>query len=160
MTDSTLQLGQAAPDFALPATNGETLSLHSLRGKNVVLYFYPKDNTPGCILEGCGFRDHYEEFQQLNTVVLGVSRDSLKAHDKFKEKYKFPFELLADEEKQLCAAYGTLKIKNMFGRQVNGINRSTFLIDKDGILRGEWRSVSSLKTGKHIQEVLAAIKEL
>lgn len=160
MSNSLLQLDQTAPNFDLPATGGQNISLSSLRGKNVVLYFYPKDNTPGCTIQGCALRDHHKEFEKLNTVVLGVSRDSVKTHDKFKAKHQFPFELLADEEKQLCNAYGTLKQKNMFGRQVTGINRSTFLIDKNGKLQREWRSVNSLKMGAHIQEILTAIREL
>jgi len=123
----------------------------------VVLYFYPRDNTPGCTKEGQAFRDHYSEFQALDTVVLGVSRDSLKTHENFKAKHRFPFELLSDSEETVCKLYDVLKEKNMYGRKVIGIERSTFLIDREGILRQAWRKV---KVAGHVEEVLDAVRKL
>jgi len=125
--------------------------------KNVVLYFYPKDSTPGCTKEGEAFRDHYAEFEALDTVILGVSRDSLKRHENFKAKYDFPFELLSDEDETLCQMFDVMKLKKNYGREYMGIERSTFLIDKAGVLRQEWRKV---KVKDHVEEVLAAVKAL
>jgi peroxiredoxin Q/BCP len=153
----TIALDKPVPDFELPATGDKTIRLSDLKGKTVVLYFYPKDNTPGCTLEGQDFRDQHAKFKRRNTVVLGVSRDSLKSHEKFKCEQEFPFELLADEDEQLCGIFGVMKLKNMYGKQVRGIERSTFLIDTAGVLRREWRGV---KVEGHVAEVLEAIKAL
>ena len=154
---SSVTLGKKAPAFSLPATSGKTIALADLKGKNLVLYFYPKDSTPGCTTEGQEFRDHYDEFQKLNTEILGVSRDSLKSHENFKAKQAFPFELLSDSEETLCQLFDVIKEKNMYGKKVMGIERSTFLIDGKGILRAEWRKV---KVAGHVDEVLNAIKAL
>ncbi len=155
---SHVQVGEPAPDFSLEATGGKTISLSDFRGKkNVVLYFYPKDNTPGCTTEGQDFRDHYAEFEAADTVILGVSRDSVRTHENFKSKHEFPFDLLADPDEQACKAYDVIKEKNMYGRKSLGIERSTFLIDKDGILRQEWRKV---KVKGHVDAVLEAVRAL
>jgi peroxiredoxin Q/BCP len=128
-----------------------------LRGKNVVIYFYPKDNTPGCTTEGEDFRDHINTFRRRKTVVLGVSRDSIQSHENFKAKYGFPFELLSDTDEKVCRLFDVIHEKNMYGRKVLGVVRSTFLIDADGILRREWRKVA---VKGHVEEVLEAIREL
>lgn len=154
---SSVTLGKKVPAFALPATGEQTIKLADLKGRNLVLYFYPKDSTPGCTTEGQDFRDHYDEFQSLNTEVLGVSRDSLKSHENFKAKQSFPFELLSDSDETLCRLFDVIKEKNMYGKKVMGIERSTFLIDGKGILRAEWRKV---KVAGHVDEVLNAIKAL
>jgi len=154
---SSVTLGKKAPAFSLPATSGKTIALADLKGKNLVLYFYPKDSTPGCTTEGQEFRDHYDEFQKLNTEILGVSRDSLKSHENFKAKQAFPFELLSDSEETLCQLFDVIKEKNMYGKKVMGIERSTFLIDSKGILRAEWRKV---KVAGHVDEVLNTVKAL
>ncbi|QNU33445.1 thioredoxin-dependent thiol peroxidase [Geobacillus sp. 44C] len=130
----SLQIGQLAPDFTLPASNGEIVSLSDFRGKHVVLYFYPKDMTPGCTTEACDFRDHYEKFTETNTVILGVSTDSVERHKKFIEKYQLPFLLLSDEEHKVAEMYGVWKLKKNFGKEYMGIERSTFVIDRDGRL--------------------------
>jgi len=154
---STVAVGKKAPDADLPATGEQTIKLASLRGKKIVLYFYPKDSTPGCTREGQGFRDSYAKFKRAGAVVLGVSRDSVASHERFKEKQGFPFDLLSDQDETLCKAYDVIKQKNMYGRKVLGIERSTFLIDAKGVLRKEWRKV---KVDGHIDEVLAAVKQL
>ncbi len=154
---SDVSVGQKVPDFSLPATSDQTISLKQLKGKNVVIYFYPKDSTPGCTSEGQDFRDNYESFQQLNTEILGVSRDSIKSHENFKAKQEFPFELLSDKDESLCELFDVIKEKNMYGKKVMGIERSTFLIDKKGVLRNEWRKV---KVKGHVEEVLEAVKAL
>ncbi len=155
---SKISPGQKAPPFSAPATGGQTIALTQFEGeKHVVLYFYPKDSTPGCTKEGEAFRDHFDEFKQLDTVILGVSRDSLKRHENFKAKYEFPFELLADENESLCQLFDVIKLKKNYGREYMGIERSTFLIDKAGILRQEWRKV---KVKGHVSEVLEAVKAL
>jgi peroxiredoxin Q/BCP len=143
-------------DFTVPSTGG-TFTLSAHRGHPVIVYFYPKDNTPGCTMEGEQFRDLYKKFGKLGAVVVGVSRDSLKSHQNFKAKMQFPFELLADVEEKLCTQFGVIKMKNMYGRQVRGIERSTFLIGPDGKLVTEWRKV---KANGHAQEVLDAVKAL
>ena len=153
----TIDIGATAPDFELPATGEKTVRLSDFRGKNVVIYFYPKDNTPGCIWEGQGFRDNIDAFTEHNTVILGVSRDSMKSHDKFKAKQAFPFDLISDQDEQLCDLFNVIKPKTMFGKKVLGIERSTFLIDETGKLRNEWRKV---KVKGHVQAVLDAVKEL
>jgi peroxiredoxin Q/BCP len=150
-------LGKKVKNFKLPATGDKTISLSELKGKNVVLYFYPKDSTPGCTTEGQDFRDAKAKFSRQNTVVLGVSRDSIKSHENFKAKQKFNFDLLSDADEELCKAFDVIKMKNMYGKQVMGIERSTFLIDAKGVLKQEWRKV---KVKDHVAEVLAAVKAL
>jgi peroxiredoxin Q/BCP len=154
---STAKLNRVVPKLKLPATGGGDIDLQELRGKNVVLYFYPKDNTPGCTTEGQDFAANHAKFKRQNTVILGVSRDSVASHEKFKAKYNFPFELLSDSEEKACQIFDVIKEKNMYGRKVVGIERSTFLIDADGRLRQEWRKV---KVKGHVDEVLTAVKEL
>jgi thioredoxin-dependent peroxiredoxin len=149
--------GEPVPDFALPATGDQTIDLKSLRGRTLVLYFYPKDNTPGCTTESCEFRDRSADFREAGVVVLGVSRDSLASHEKFKAKYAFPFELLSDGDETLCGLFDVIREKNMYGRKVMGVERSTFLIDGKGVLRAEWRKV---KVEGHVDEVLAAARAL
>ena len=149
--------GKKVPAFKLPATGDQEISLDDCKGKNLVLYFYPKDSTPGCTTEGQDFRDKIHTFRRRNTVILGVSRDSLKSHENFKAKQAFPFELLSDSEEKLCRLFDVIKEKNMYGRKVMGIERSTFLIDDTGVLRREWRQV---KVPGHVEEVLEAIKAL
>lgn len=149
----TAVVGKKAPDFELPATGEKNLRLSSLKGKQVVLYFYPKDSTPGCTLEGQNFRDSQKKFDKANTVILGISRDSLRSHENFKAREGFDFDLLSDPEEAACTAYDVIKEKNMYGKKVMGVERSTFLIDKTGVLRQEWRKV---KVDGHVEEVLAA----
>jgi thioredoxin-dependent peroxiredoxin len=143
-------------NFSVPSTGG-TFTLSEHKGHPVVLYFYPKDNTPGCTLEGAQFRDLHKRFEKLGAVLLGVSRDSLKSHQNFKAKMKFPFELIVDDDEKLCTQFGVIKMKNMYGKQVRGIERSTFLIGPDGKLVSEWRKV---KVDGHAQEVLNAVAAL
>lgn len=150
-------LGQKAPDFELPATGDQQIKLSRLKGKNVVLYFYPKDSTPGCTLEGQDFRDNHLKFNRRNTLVFGISRDSLKSHENFRSKQKFPFHLLSDGDEKVCKLYNVIREKNMYGRKVLGIERSTFLIDSNGKLVKEWRKVS---VKGHVEEVLEAVKAL
>lgn len=154
---SAVTLGRTVPAFALPATGGQTLGLKDCKGKNLVIYFYPKDSTPGCTTEGREFRDLHAEFARLNTVILGVSRDSVKSHENFKAKQGFPFELLSDADETLCRLFDVIQEKNMYGKKVLGIERSTFLIDAKGVLRAEWRKV---KAAGHAAEVLAAVQAL
>ena len=146
-----------APDFSLPATGGNTITLSALRGRKVVIYFYPKDNTPGCTNETRDFGALHTEFAAANCTVLGLSRDSLKSHENFKAKLELPFELVSDPEEKACEAFGVMKLKNMYGKQVRGIERSTFLIDGAGVLRREWRGV---KVPNHVADVLAAVQSL
>ena len=143
-------------DFAAPATGG-TFKLSEHRGRPVVLYFYPKDNTPGCTMEGTQFRDLSKDFQKAGAIIVGVSRDSLKSHEGFKAKMAFPFELIADPDEKLCEQFEVIKLKNMYGRKVRGIERSTFLIDAEGALAQEWRRV---KVAGHAAQVLEALKGL
>ena len=150
-------IDQGAPDITLPATGDQTIRLADLRGQSVVLYFYPKDNTPGCTNEAIAFRDLTPEFSALGAVILGVSRDSVKSHENFKAKLELPFELLADTEEVACQAFDVIKMKNMYGKQVRGIERSTFVIDRDGVIRREWRKV---KVDGHAEEVLNVVKSL
>lgn len=152
-----IDLGKVVPDFKADATGDQVIQLKALRGQNVVIYFYPKDNTPGCTLQSQGFRDLADQFARANTVILGVSRDSLKSHDKFREKQALNFDLLSDGDEKLCQAFDVIKEKNMYGRKVMGIERSTFLIDAKGKLRQQWRKV---KVPGHVAEVLAAAQEL
>ena len=151
-----IKVGELAPDIVLEASNGETVKLSDYRGKNIVLYFYPKDMTPGCTTQACDFRDHHESFANLNAVILGVSTDPLSRHEKFIEKYGLPFTLLADVEHKAAEAYDVWKPKKMFGKEFLGIERSTFIIDKDGKLVKEWRKV---KVKGHVEEALQYIKE-
>ena len=150
-------LNQSAPDFEIDATGGYNFRLSALQGSPLVLYFYPKDNTPGCTDEGIQFRDLHGEFVKLRCSVFGLSRDTVKSHEGFKAKMSFPFELLADTEETACQAFGVMKMKNMYGKQVRGIERSTFVIDAHGMLRKEWRGV---KVPGHAQEVLAYVQTL
>jgi peroxiredoxin Q/BCP len=143
-------------DFSAPSTAG-TFRLSEHRGHPVVLYFYPKDNTPGCTTEGANFRDAHKAFARAGAVVAGISRDSLKSHESFRAKMGFPFDLISDADEKLCAQFGVIKMKNMYGKQVRGIERSTFVIDKNGYLRKEWRGV---KVPEHAQAVLDFVKTL
>lgn len=148
-------LNRVVKDFKCAATDNQTIQLKSLRGKRVVIYFYPKDATPGCTAEGQDFRDLHTKFKRQNTVILGASRDSVASHEKFKAKQEFPFELLSDPDEKLCAQFDVIKEKSLYGRKFMGIERSTFLIDEDGKLRQEWRKV---KVKGHVAEVLDAVK--
>lgn len=148
-------IGQPVPDFSFAATNGLNAHLKDYEGQYVVLYFYPKDATPGCTTEGQDFRDAYPQFQALNTQIFGISRDSLKSHENFKAKQNFPFELISDSEEQLCQLFDVIKMKSMYGKQVRGIERSTFLINPEGLLIHEWRKVS---VKGHVEDVLNTIK--
>lgn len=154
---SNIDIGNKVPDFELAATGGKVIKLSDLKGRKLVLYFYPKDNTPGCTTEGQAFRDHYSEFQNLNTEILGVSRDSVKMHEGFKCKQAFPFELLSDQDEELCQIFDVIKMKNMYGKSVRGIERSTFVLDEHGVLIHEWRKV---QVKEHVSEVLAFLKSL
>lgn len=153
----TSMLNHVVPDFQLPATSGKAFQLANQLGQHLILYFYPKDSTPGCTTQGIQFRDTYADFKNLNADIFGISRDSLKSHENFKAKFTFPFELLADTEELACTLFGVIKMKNMYGKQVRGIERSTFIIDKNGVLVKEWRGV---KVDGHAAEVLAFIKTL
>jgi thioredoxin-dependent peroxiredoxin len=152
-----VSLDQAVPDFQAQATSGQTVQLSALRGQQVVIYFYPKDSTPGCTTEGQGFRDQYPAFQAANTLIFGVSRDGLKSHENFKAKQAFPFELISDKDEALCQLFEVIKLKKLYGKEYLGVDRSTFLIDKDGVLRSEWRGV---KVPGHVEAVLAAAQTL
>jgi peroxiredoxin Q/BCP len=154
---STLAVGKVVPDFKLPSTSGDAWSLKSARGHAVVLYFYPRDDTPGCTLEGQQFAQLSARFKKAGVTILGVSRDTLASHDKFKTKMCFPFELLSDEDEKVCKLFDVIREKNMYGRKVIGIERSTFLIDAAGVLRSEWRKV---KVDGHALKVLEAAQAL
>lgn len=157
MTAMTATLAQTVPNFTLPATSNQIFNLEDYRGKTLILYFYPKDSTPGCTTQGIQFRDAYAELKALNAEVFGISRDSLKSHENFKAKFTFPFELLADTEELACGIFNVMKIKNMYGKQVRGVERSTFIINKEGTLVKEWRGV---KVDGHVAEVLNYIQSL
>ena len=150
-------LGKAVPDFSLPSTGGTDFSLSAQRGEKLVLYFYPKDNTPGCTTEGSDFRDLHSQFRRAGARVFGISRDSLASHERFKEKMRFPFELLSDPDEAVCKRLGVMKLKTMYGKKVRGIERSTFVVDEKGVLVREWRGV---KVPGHAQEVLNFVKAL
>ncbi|MBV6632277.1 MAG: thioredoxin-dependent thiol peroxidase [Alphaproteobacteria bacterium] len=153
----SVAVGSPAPDFAMPTDGEGEVKLADLKGKKVVLYFYPKDDTSGCTKEAIGFRDHLAEFEAAGAVIVGVSKDSVKKHDKFKAKHELNFALGSDEETQVSEAYEVWKEKSMYGRKYMGIERSTFLIDGDGVLREEWRKV---KVPGHVETVLAAVQAL
>ena len=153
----SISVGEKAPDFTMPTDGDGNISLSKLHGKPVVLYFYPKDDTSGCTAEACGFRDSFPDYGKTGAVVIGVSRDSVASHDKFKKKHGLPFILASDAEGKVCEAYGTWVEKSMYGRKYMGIDRSTFLIDKDGLVRGVWRKV---KVPGHVNEVLKAVQAL
>ena len=150
-------IDQNVPDFTLPATGGQSFNLAAQAGKTVVIYFYPKDSTPGCTTEAQQFRDLYPQFVAVNAVILGISRDSLKSHDNFKTKQSLPFELGSDSDEAVCTLFGVIKQKMMYGKQVRGIERSTFVIDAKGVLRREWRGV---KVAGHAQDVLDYVTTL
>ena len=151
---SKVEVGKVVPNFRLPATGGRNIELKDLRGKNIVVYFYPRDSTPGCTTESCDFGALHGKFKRKNTVILGVSRDSLASHEKFKAKFEFPFDLLSDGDEKLCTLFDVIREKNMYGKKVFGIERSTFLIDTEGRLQREWRKV---RVDGHAAEVLEAI---
>ena len=153
----SVQIGDKAPDFTLPTDGNGTVTLSKLRGKPVVLYFYPKDDTSGCTAEACGFRDSFPDYGKNGATVIGVSRDSVASHDKFKKKYQLPFILASDSEGKVTEAYGVWVEKSMYGRKYMGIDRSTYLIDKDAVVRGTWRKV---KVPGHVAEVLKAVQAL
>jgi len=150
-------LTQLIPDFELPSTGNKVFRLSKASGKNLVIYFYPKDDTPGCTTEGQQFRDAYSEFAKLDCDIVGISRDNIKSHENFKTKMDFPFELLSDSDETACKLFNVMKMKNMYGKQVRGIDRSTFVLDATGTLRREWRGV---KVPGHVQEVLEFVKTL
>ncbi len=151
-----ISIGTAMPDFEALSTGNKTIKLTDYRGRFVIIYFYPKDNTPGCTQEGQSFRDNFEKFTALNAVILGVSRDSVRIHENFKCKQEFPFDLLSDADEKLCELFDVIKMKNMYGKQVRGIERSTFLIDHQGILIHEWRKV---KVKNHSEDILDVLTE-
>lgn len=151
-----VEVGKIVEDFTLPDQTGEKVSLSDFRGKHVVLYFYPKDMTPGCTTEACDFRDHHESFAELNTVIIGVSPDPAERHQKFIDKYGLPFLLLADEDHEVAEKFGVWKLKKNFGKEYYGIERSTFIIDKDGVLQKEFRKV---RVKGHVEEALAYVRD-
>jgi len=152
-----VSLGKAIPDFKGRIKNDLIIKYSDYKGQNIVIYFYPKDNTPGCTKEGEDFRDYFEDFKKNNTIIIGVSRDSVASHDKFTCKYNFPFKLISDEDEKVCKLFDVIKEKNMYGRKYMGIERSTFLINHDGILVNEWRKV---RVKGHVEKVLEALNEL
>ncbi|MDX1604564.1 MAG: peroxiredoxin [Candidatus Competibacterales bacterium] len=154
---SEIAIDRPLPEFSAPATGGQTVGPDTLRGHRAVLYFYPKDNTPGCTTEGQDFRDLHAEFEALDTLVYGISRDGLKSHENFRAKHGFPFHLIADPDETLCRLFGAIRPKKLYGREVMGIERSTFLVDRAGVLRREWRKV---RVPGHVQDVLAAVRAL
>jgi len=151
MAKGELKVGDKAPAFSMATDSGGKVALADLKGKKVILYFYPKDDTPGCTKEACGFRDNLPDFSKSDAVVIGVSRDSVASHDKFKKKFDLPFSLASDEDGKVSAAYGTWVEKSMYGRKYMGMERATFLIDGSGVIRGIWRKV---KVPGHVEEVL------
>ena len=153
----SIMLNQPIPDFELPSTGGKSFKLSDYRGKTLIIYFYPKDATPGCTAQGQQFRDAYAELRAAGAEIFGISRDSLKSHENFKAKFNFPFELLSDADEIACGLFDVIKQKNMYGKQVRGIERSTFVIDADGVLVREWRKV---KVDGHVAEVLSFVQSL
>ena len=152
-----MKLGDKLPKLTLEATSEQTITLNKLTGKNVVIYFYPKDSTPGCTTEGQNFRDNIKAFTDLDTVIYGVSRDSIKSHERFKEKQSFPFELISDPDEEMCKAFDVIKLKKLYGREYMGIERSTFLFNKKGVLTHEWRKI---KVKGHVDLVLEAVESI
>ena len=152
-----VEIGKRIPAFSLPATGDKSLSLKGFSGQNLVIYFYPKDNTSGCTRESQDFRDHYDVFKKHNCEILGVSRDSVRSHENFRNKFEFPFDLLSDSEETLCKAFDVIHEKSMYGRKFMGLVRSTFLIDTKGVLRAQWIKV---RVPGHVEQVLEALKEL
>jgi peroxiredoxin Q/BCP len=152
-----VELDKPVADFQVQATSDQVVSLSALKGQQVVIYFYPKDSTPGCTTEGQGFRDQFADFKAANTLVFGVSRDGLKSHENFKAKQAFPFELISDKDEALCQLFDVIKLKKLYGKEYMGVDRSTFLIDKNGVLRKEWRGV---KVPGHVAAVLEAAQTL
>lgn len=153
----SIAIGDSAPDIRLPATGDQDISFTDFKGRKLVVYFYPKDNTPGCTQEGQDFRDLYPEFEAAGVAILGISRDSVRTHQNFKTKHEFPFDLLADTEETACQAFGVIVQKKLYGREYLGVDRSTWLFDSDGILRQNWRKV---RVKGHAQAVLDAAREL
>lgn len=153
---SKIEINSPVPELTLEGTNNTTFSISNYVGKNLVIYFYPKDSTPGCTNESIDFKDNYDIFQKLNTEIFGISRDSLKSHEKFKAKYSFPFELLSDADEIACNLFDVIKMKNMYGKKVRGIERSTFLINTEGKLINEWRGV---KVNGHVQELIEFLQD-
>lgn len=152
----TIEVGKVAPDFTLQNQEGENISLSDFKGQNVVLYFYPKDMTPGCTTQACDFRDNYDAFKDLNTVIIGISPDPIERHQKFIDKHELPFQLLADTEQEVAKQYDVWKLKKMFGKEFYGIERSTFILDKEGTIQKEYRKV---RVKGHIEETLNFVKE-
>jgi peroxiredoxin Q/BCP len=152
-----VEVGKPLPAFSGEATGGARITSKDLKGQRYVLFFYPRDNTPGCTVESKDFRDLYDKFKRRKVKIIGISRDTLTSHEKFKEKFGFPFELIADPEEKICNLFGVMKDKNMYGKKVRGIERSTFIVDEKGVLRREWRKV---KVDGHAQAVLDSLKEL
>jgi peroxiredoxin Q/BCP len=157
VVESRIAVNDIVPDFSAPMTSGKTFTLSDLRGQNVVLYFYPKDNTPGCTTEGIRFRELYPEFRAANAQIFGISRDSLRSHEGFRQKLEMPFELISDPEEIVCNLFDVMKIKNMYGKQVRGVDRCTFIIDGTGKLVKEWRGV---KVPGHVDDVLEYVKTI
>ncbi len=153
---TAIALGKTVPGFEGDTTNDQHFRLSDYQGQFLLLYFYPRDNTPGCTKEGQDFTEHFSQFQSLNTSVFGISRDSLASHEKFKAKYNFPFDLIADPDESICTLFDVIKMKNMYGKQVRGIERSTFLIDPKSVLVNEWRKI---KVKDHAELVLEAIRQ-
>ncbi len=152
-----VELNKRVPNFIVQATGMKDVALSALRGWNVILFFYPKDNTPGCTTEGLDFRDAYQEFKAQRTVIFGVSKDTLKSHESFKGELNLPFELICDSDGKLCRLFDVIRPQNLLGKQIMGVDRSTFLIDAEGILRVEWRKV---RVTGHVEEVLEAVEQL
>ena len=152
-----MKVGDKLPSIELDATSQQSINLAKIKNKHVVVYFYPKDSTPGCTTEGQDFRDNFKEFEKLNTLIFGVSRDSIKSHERFKEKQEFPFELISDPEEELCKAFDVIKLKKMYGKEYLGVERSTFLCKKKGKLVEGWRKV---RVKGHVDQVLESVKAL
>ncbi len=152
-----MKIGDKLPALSVSATGEQLISLNKLKNKNIVFYFYPKDNTPGCTTEGQDFRDHFKHFEKYDTVIFGVSRDSIKSHERFKEKQSFPFDLISDPEEVLCNKFEVIKLKKLYGREYMGIERSTFLFNKKGKLTNEWRKI---KVKGHVELVLEAVENI
>jgi len=153
----SIEIGDKAPDFTLPTDGNGKVTLSKLRGQKVVLYFYPKDDTSGCTAEACGFRDTFPKFGKVAAAIIGISKDSVASHDKFKKKYELPFTLASDTDGKVCESYGVWVEKSMYGRKYMGIERATYLIDEKGVVRGIWRKV---KVPGHVEAVLDAVKSL